>query len=64
MKVSVQDDGVGFDPLATFQNGKQQGGFGLFSIQERMSDLGRALEIDSDPGKGCMAVLTVPLSIL
>ncbi len=54
---------MGFDPLAAFKNGNQQGGFGLFSIRERMSDLGGALEIDCEPGKGCKAVLIVPLSL-
>jgi signal transduction histidine kinase len=35
-------------------------GYGLFSIEERMTDLGGSLEIESEPGKGCRAVLTVP----
>ena len=36
------------------------GGFGLFSIQERMLDLGGKLMITSQPGSGCKAVLTLP----
>lgn len=62
LKICVQDNGRGGDPLAVSQNGKQQSGFGLFSIQERMKDLGGALAIDSTPGKGYKAILTVALS--
>lgn len=33
----------------------------LFNIEERMADSGVSLEIESEPGKGCRAILTVPL---
>jgi len=46
-------------PLKVFG---QTGSFGLFSIRERMLDLGGALEIVSEPGQGCTAILTAPLS--
>jgi signal transduction histidine kinase len=36
-------------------------GFGLFSVQERMADLGGRCDILSAPGKGCRAILAVPL---
>ena len=55
LKVIVQDEGVGFDPRAASR------GFGLFSIQERMADLGGSLEIVSEPGKGCTAIMIAPL---
>jgi signal transduction histidine kinase len=61
LKVVVQDDGVGHNPDAFSENGESPSGFGLFSIQERMTDLGGALEIESEPGKGCRAVLTLPV---
>ena len=61
MKIIVEDDGIGFDPEAAIQSGPLNGGFGLFSIQERMTDLGGSFEIASEPGKGCKATLTVPL---
>ena len=38
-----------------------EGAFGLFSIRERMADLAGALEIESEPGKGCKATLVAPL---
>jgi len=61
MKIIVEDDGIGFDPEAAIQSGPLNGGFGLFSIQERMADLGGSFEIASEPGKGCKATLTVPV---
>ena len=57
MVVVVQDDGVGFDPASLPSNDQT---FGLFSIQERMGDLGGSLEIESRPGAGCTAILRVP----
>ena len=61
VKIVVQDDGVGFDPDAVSQTSKGSESFGLFSIKERMTDLGGSLEIMSEPGKGCKATLTAPL---
>jgi signal transduction histidine kinase len=60
LKVFVQDDGVGFDPHGLSSGMKCKGGFGLFSIQERMTELGGSLEVMSGPGKGCKAVLAMP----
>ncbi len=61
LTIVVQDDGVGFDHSSEIQSVKSDGGFGLFSIKERMADLGGTLEIESEPGKACRAVLSVPL---
>ena len=61
MRIIVRDDGIGFDPTAVSDMIEAKGGFGLFSIRERMNDLGGLLEIVSEPGKGCEAILTVPL---
>ncbi|MGB6850046.1 MAG: ATP-binding protein, partial [Thermoanaerobaculia bacterium] len=58
LRISVEDDGVGFDP-ATAPNGEWA--FGHFSVRERMSDLGGSLEVVSAPGQGCIATLVAPL---
>ena len=58
LKIVVQDNGVGYEMSQTGSDG----GFGLFSIEERMTDLGGSLEIVSEPGKGCKAILMVALS--
>ena len=62
IRIIVEDDGIGFDPGAVTQAGGKKGGFGLFSIQELMSDLGGSLRIVSAPGKGCTAILSAPFS--
>jgi signal transduction histidine kinase len=61
LRITVADDGCGFDPEAVAQRPGGEGSFGLFSIRERMADLGGALEIESEPGTGCKATLVVPL---
>jgi signal transduction histidine kinase len=60
-RIIVEDDGVGFDPKEVTGKMTQTSGFGLFSINERTSDLGGSFEIQSGPGKGCRMILTVPL---
>jgi signal transduction histidine kinase len=61
VKIVVEDDGVGFDFDAAKTKTGPKAGFGLFSIQERMADLGGAFDIQSEPGKGCKVILTVPV---
>ena len=59
MRVTVNDEGAGFDPCRLLPAG-DGGGFGLFSIRERIGLIGGKLEIDSAPGRGCRVALTVP----
>jgi len=63
LKIIVEDDGIGFDPGAVIHAGSKIGGFGLFSIEERMADLGGNLKIVSEPGKGCTAILSAPFGV-
>ena len=63
IRITVQDDGVGFDVQEKMEHIEIKGGFGLFSIQERMNDLEGAMEVVSEPGKGCTVVLTAPLNM-
>jgi signal transduction histidine kinase len=63
VRIVVKDDGVGFDVDAASDVMVREAGFGLFSIQERMADLGGSLEITSEPGQGCTAILTAPATI-
>jgi signal transduction histidine kinase len=46
--LEVTDDGVGFDPAAA----REQGGFGLRSMEERAARLGGNLILQSSPGQG------------
>ena len=61
VRVRVEDAGVGFDP-ATVRAGSS-GGFGLFSIEERLSYLGGRLEIRSAKGSGTTITLEAPLEL-
>lgn len=61
LRVEVADDGVGFDPGAVEPPSVSRGGFGLFSIRERLRLLGGVMSIDSQAGRGTRVVLTAPL---
>ena len=58
-RVIVEDHGQGFDPTSVKPG--PSGGFGLFSIQQRLLYMGGTLEIESTPGQGTRAVLTIPI---
>ena len=60
IRIIVEDDGIGFDPRTIAQARSKTSGFGLFSVEELMSDLGGSLSIVSEPGKGCTAILSAP----
>ena len=63
IRIIVEDDGIGFDPRAVTQARSKTCGFGLFSIEELMTDLGGSFRIVSEPGKGCTAILSAPFSV-
>lgn len=60
--VSVVDRGVGFDPDASAREGKLSGGFGIFSISERLRALEGAMEIGSAPGQGSRFTVIAPIA--
>ena len=57
MYIDIADDGIGFEPAQ-----RRGGGFGLFSIRERLQHLGGGLGIESRPGHGtrCRIWVSVP----
>lgn len=57
LEVSIRDDGRGFDAQSP-----RQGGLGLIGIEERVRELGGALRIDSEPGKGSTLCVRFSLS--
>lgn len=61
IQISVQDEGEGFDPEDKELTPDQEGGFGLFSIRERVDTLGGRMDLDSEPGKGTKVSLYLPL---
>ncbi len=61
LRITVQDDGLGFRPEEAGSHSGVFSGFGLFSIRERLEPLGGALEIVSEPDAGTSATLIAPL---
>ncbi len=60
--VSISDKGTGFNPSRLRIEGVQSGGFGLFTISERLGFLGGKMEIESAPGQGSRFKLVIPRS--
>ena len=52
----VEDDGRGFDPARTR-------GLGLLGMEERITQLGGRLEIQSQPDKGTVLRVTLPIAV-
>ncbi len=57
--ITVRDGGVGFDH-DTLLKEEEGAGLGLFAIRERAALLGGELQVDSSPGGGTIAHLTLP----
>ncbi|RJQ86137.1 MAG: response regulator [Desulfobacteraceae bacterium] len=60
LQIIVSDKGQGFDACRLAPEGEIGGGFGLFSIRERIGLIGGFLQIDSAIGQGSRFTLTVP----
>jgi PAS domain S-box-containing protein len=63
LRITVRDEGVGFDASRLDSGPGEEGGYGLFSIRERISLIGGNLEIDSTPGEGSRFTLVIPGSV-
>jgi signal transduction histidine kinase len=61
IEVTVKDNGIGFDPIEVRSMAAKRMEFGLLSIRESLEELGGRFEIESKPGAGCKAIMTVPL---
>jgi signal transduction histidine kinase len=59
--VSVEDNGIGMFAHRRPRNPFEAGGFGLWSIEQRLAEFGAALEIESDSG-GVRATVILPAS--
>jgi signal transduction histidine kinase len=59
--IEVEDDGIGFDTDKLGARVDETGGFGLFSIKERLGPLGGHMKIESEPSCGTRVTLRVPL---
>jgi signal transduction histidine kinase len=57
IRIVLEDDGVGFDPAFC---GRAARGVGLFQVRDQMERLGGGFELESAPGRGTRARLTLP----
>lgn len=55
IRVSVQDDGSGFDPVRTR-------GLGMLGMEERVRHLGGTFDIESQPGRGTLVKVELPVA--
>jgi signal transduction histidine kinase len=60
VRLEVSDDGAGFDPAGLKAGHSAGGGFGLFSIRERLELLGGRLQVEASPGHGSRMAIFVP----
>ena len=58
--IVVTDEGAGFDPETLRDWDGTAGGFGLFSLRERLEMLGGQFEVSSSPGRGTSITITGP----
>jgi signal transduction histidine kinase len=61
-RVKVTDDGLGFD-TKMLGAPTVEGGFGLYSIRERLIAIGGSLMIDSAPGSGTVVTAILPAAL-
>jgi signal transduction histidine kinase len=63
IQIEVQDQGRGFEVTTSLPMASNEGGFGLFSIRERLRYFGGRLVILSRPGNGTSVRITAPLKL-
>jgi signal transduction histidine kinase len=62
IQITIQDDGIGFDTSYLESQISKSSGFGIFSIRERLANIGGNFKIQSSKGKGTIVTLQVPLT--
>jgi len=62
IRTIVADDGRGFE-VGDLGLPRREGGFGLFSIRERVKSFHGSMLIESAPGKGTLVTVVLPLSL-
>ena len=63
LQVCLSDNGAGFEPQKSRTAEGLHGGFGLFSIQERLISHGGHMKIDAAVGKGTHIKLVLPMAV-
>ncbi|HET7156284.1 MAG TPA: ATP-binding protein [Hyphomicrobiaceae bacterium] len=61
LRLTIDDNGCGFDAEATTAEGKLRRGLGLDGVRERVSLIGGAVEVESAVGVGTTLYIRIPL---
>jgi signal transduction histidine kinase len=59
VSISIEDDGVGFDPVET-ERPERRHGLGLIGIRERAARLNGTVRLESAPGAGTRLIVELP----
>ena len=62
IKITINDDGIGFDPDTIFTNKKIGEMAGLKNMRQRAESLDGKLTIESTPGKGTLLNVIIPIN--
>ena len=62
LSLTIVDDGKGFRHTPQSERDFRPGGYGLFSINERITYIGGSMTVDSTPERGTRILLRVPLA--
>ncbi|HYR91670.1 MAG TPA: sensor histidine kinase [Terriglobia bacterium] len=62
VRVTVVDDGKGFDPRTLYDSNSRMMTSGFWTIRQRMADLGGAFRLSTSQGHGAVVELIVPYS--
>jgi signal transduction histidine kinase len=60
IRVTVEDDGKGFDPRLLYDSNSRMMSSGFWSIRQRMADLGAAFRVGTSEGRGTVVEMVVP----
>ena len=63
VRLSIADEGRGFDPALALSRGQSREHFGLRGMQERARGLGGHCEIRSSPGEGARIIIDLPIDL-
>ena len=63
-KLSIKDDGIGFDLGEACQRARRGESIGVLGMQERATLIGGHLQLESTPGQGCKLHMQCPLEIV
>ena len=64
LRVTVSDDGPGFDPAILDASSGRRVGLGLRAVRERLSLIGGGMDIDTGSGRGTTLTVFVPRSAI